>query len=333
MAWNHGFMITVVMIFQIVSGIVIAMFFTPTIYSAYQSIVLIIKEKYTGWMLYNTHTYGASFVFFFVYIHIFRGLYHSSYLYNSNLWISGCLLYVLLMAVGFMGYVLAWGEMSYWGATVITNLLSPVPNFLEWACGTIGTVGDATLKRFFVFHFLLGLFVLVGMVLHFFYLHSFSSSSPLGHMKSNTSVSFLPYSLIKDYFGLLIFGIVYYLQCFTTVSTLTHPDNTIEASGIVTPLHIVPEWYFLFFYGILKCVPNKNSGFLLMILSIVLPFIYVTPRKMMSLTIARITMSKPPHYIIMFCILTIIGGLLPSDFVISYSRVIILFLLLEHIYF
>lgn len=305
------------MVWQIVSGIILAIHFTATTAMAYKSLVAIIKEVYYGWLLYCVHSYGASFIFFFLYLHYFRGLYYSLFFYNPNVWITGCLLFVYLMAVGFLGYVIAWGEMSYWGATVITNLLTPIPNFLEWACGTVGSVGNATVKRFFIYHFILGIAIFAVIMIHFFYLHYYSSSNPYG-FNTNNKVSLFPYCLMKDAYGLFVIFACLSVQLFWTIFTLTHPDNTFEASGMSTPLHIVPEWYFLLQYGVLKSIPNKNTGALVMALSIFVPFLLVEARKYNSVN-GSIYNYKCVSMVI-FVYFLVIGGKLPSDVCVSYGR-------------
>merc|ERR1712212_505679 len=213
--WNMGFLLIIVIILQIITGILLALHYTPDINYAYYSVMHIIREVYYGWCLRYIHSNGASFVFALLFIHIGRGLYYGSHYYNPNTWFSGIIIFILLMVTAFMGYVLPWALMSFWAATVITNLLSPFPCLIEWVCGGF-YVSNPTLKRFFLFHFI------------------------------------LPFILIKDIFGLFIVITLYTLQLFLGIFSLSHPDNAFEVSGIVTPLHIVPEWYFLSFYSMLK---------------------------------------------------------------------------------
>ena len=327
--WGAGFTLAVVMVFQVISGLFLAMQYGTE--HAYQAVVYIMRDCFFGWNMYNMHSYGASFVFFFLYIHLFRGFYYGLFTFNPNVWLTGCIIFVYLMAVGFMGYVLAWGEMSYWGATVITNLLTPIPNFLEWACGTVGAVGVPTLKRFFVWHFLLGICIFIMMYIHFFYLHLYSSTHPYSHVSTNNRVSFFPFYLVKDGFGLMVMSVFLFIQLFWGVWTLTHPDNTFEASGMSTPLHIVPEWYFLLYYGILKSVPNKNTGFLVMIVSVIIPFALVETRRMIS--IMGSTMHFKNILLITFLYFLVIGGKLPSDVTVSYGRVMTInFLFVFYVY-
>jgi len=242
----------------------------PILYIRNQRSILLnfflIREVYYGWFLRYVHSSGASFVFMFLFIHIGRGLFYGSYFYNSNTWLTGIIILFLLIVIAFLGYVLPFGQMSFWGATVITNLLSPFPGVIEWLCGGY-CVHSPTIKRFFVFHFVLSFILLGFVVLHLFYLHFHSSNNPL-RINTNNKIPFFPYIFIKDFFSLIIILSCYVIQCHFGVSTLSHPDNALEACAFLTPLHIVPEWYFLCQYSILKAVPNKNGGFVMLILSV-----------------------------------------------------------------
>merc|ERR1711992_468380 len=215
--WNLGFLLGVAIMLQIVTGILLALHYTSDLNSAYFSIFFLIREVYYGWCLRYFHSSGASFVFLFLLLHLGRGIFFSSYFYNPNTWFSGIVLLFLLMAIAFMGYVLPFGQMSFWGATVITNLLSIFPSLIEWICGGY-SVHSPTLKRFFIFHFI------------------------------------FPFIFLKDFFGLVLVLCLYFLQTHFGVSTLSHPDNALEACALLTPLHIVPEWYFLCQYAMLKAV-------------------------------------------------------------------------------
>merc|ERR1711933_191695 len=239
------------------------------------------REVFYGWCLRYFHSRGASFVFLFLFLHLGRGMFYGSYFYNPNTWFSGILILFFLMAIAFLGYVLPFGQMSFWGATVITNLLSPFPSLIEWLCGGY-CVYSPTLKRFFLFHFILP-FILCGfIVLHLFYLHFHSSNNPL-RLNTNNKIPFFPFIFIKDFFGLILILTLYFLQTNFGVSTLSHPDNALEACALLTPLHIVPEWYFLCQYSMLKAVPNKNAGFIILLTSILLLFIFGEIRNLSSL--------------------------------------------------
>merc|ERR1712170_338371 len=219
------------------------------------------------------------------------------------------------MAIAFMGYVLPFGQMSFWGATVITNLLSPFPSLVEWICGGY-CVHNPTLKRFFLFHFLLP-FLLCGFaVLHLFYLHFLSSLNPLMN-STNNKIPFFPFILIKDFFGLILILCLYFLQTHFGVSSLSHPDNALEACALLTPLHIVPEWYFLCQYAILKAVPNKNAGFIILLTSILALFFFMRSVSV-SYYFIVFTCSRFNGFYLSFWFLTVIsfvwiGGQFPQD--------------------
>merc|ERR1711963_773004 len=265
------------------TGILLSLHYTSDIHSAYYSVMHIIREVYYGSSLRFLHSSGASFVFLVLFIHVARAISYGSNFYNPNTWFSGIVLFLLLMVTAFMGYVLPWGQMSFWGATVITNLLSPFPCVIEWVCGG-HYVYNPTLKRFFIFHFLLP-FILCGFtILHIFYLHLLSSNNPLRN-STNNKIPFFPFIFQKDVFGLIIVLTIYFLQTNFGISSLSHPDNALEACPLLTPLHIVPEWYFLCQYAMLKAVPNKNSGFIILLTSILLLFIFGEIRNITSLVL------------------------------------------------
>merc|ERR1712023_300732 len=270
--WNLGFLLGVAIMLQIVTGIFLSLYYTSDINSAYFSVFFLIREVYYGWCLRYFHSSGASFVFLFLVLHLGRALFYGSYFFLSNTWFSGILLLFLLMAIAFMGYVLPFGQMSFWGATVITNLLSPFPSLVEWVCGGY-CVHNPTLKRFFLFHFQFPFLVCALLFLHPFCLHFHSSSNPL-RLNTNNKISFFPFIFQKDFFGFILVLCLYFLQTHFGVSSLSHPDNALEACGLLTPLHIVPEWYFLCQYAMLKAVPNKNAGFIILLTSIFTLFFF-----------------------------------------------------------
>merc|ERR1712134_114557 len=241
--WNLGFLLGITILLQMITGILLSLHYTSDINSAYYSVMHIVREVYYGWCLRFIHSSGASFVFLVLFIHVARAISYGSNFYNPNTWFSGIVLFLFLMAIAFMGYVLPFGQMSFWGATVITNLLSPFPSLIEWVSGGY-CVLSPTLKRFFLFHFQLP-FLLCGFaVLHLFYLHFLSSNNPLRN-STNNKIPFFPFILQKDLFGLILILCLYFLQTHFGVSSLSHPDNALEACALLTPLHIVPEWYFL----------------------------------------------------------------------------------------
>ena len=258
--WNFGAIAMTMLILMIVTGIVLAMHYTPHTGEAFNSVERIMRDVNWGWMIRYMHMNGASFFFIAVYIHICRGMYYGSYKKPRELlWILGVLIFLLMMATAFMGYVLPWGQMSYWGATVITGFFSAIPVIGEdiqtWLLGGF-TVDNATLNRFFSLHYLLP-FLIVGVVfLHIWALHVSGSNNPTGiePQSNKDTLPFHPFYTTKDTFGLLVFLLFYVAITFWAPNVLGHPDNYIEANPMVTPAHIVPEWYFLPFYAILRAV-------------------------------------------------------------------------------
>jgi ubiquinol-cytochrome c reductase cytochrome b subunit len=278
--WNFGAILTFMLAAQIVTGIVLAMNYTPQVDLAMGSVEHIMRNVNYGWLLRYLHSTGASLFFFAVYVHIFRGLYYGSYKEPREvLWILGVIIFLLMMATAFMGYVLPWGQMSFWAATVITNLFSAIP-LVGDAIHTllIGgfAVDNATLNRFFSLHYLLPFMIAGVVVLHIWALHVPGNGNPTGvPVKSEQdTVPFHPYYTIKDFFGLSVFLILFAWLVFYIPNYLGHPDNYIAANPLQTPAHIVPEWYFLPFYAILRAIPNKLLGVIAMFSSIaVLAFV------------------------------------------------------------
>jgi quinol-cytochrome oxidoreductase complex cytochrome b subunit len=268
--WTFGSLAGVMLVVQIVTGIVLAMHYTPHVDMAFDSVEHIMRDVNYGWLLRYMHANGASMFFIVVYLHIFRGMYYGSYKAPRELlWWLGLVIFLLMMATAFMGYVLPWGQMSFWGATVITNLFGALPivgeSIVSWLWGGFA-VDNPTLNRFFSLHYLLP-FVIVGVViLHIWALHTNGSNNPTGiEIKDKQdSIPFHPYYTVKDLFGLAIFLIIFSAFLFYAPNYLGHPDNYIPANPLVTPAHIVPEWYFLPFYAVLRAVPDKLGGVLLM---------------------------------------------------------------------
>jgi ubiquinol-cytochrome c reductase cytochrome b/c1 subunit len=277
--WNFGSLAGIMLVIMILSGVFLAMAYTPHKDMAFDSVERIMRDVNWGWLLRYIHMNGASMFFVVTYIHIFRGLYYGSYKEPRELlWMLGVVILLLMMATAFMGYVLPWGQMSYWGATVITNLFSAIPVVgdsivtLLWG-GFV--VDNPTLNRFFSLHYLLP-FVLVGVVvLHLVALHQHGSNNPLGIDRKGPqdSIPFHPYYTVKDLFGLFVFLLVYAAFVFFAPNLLGDPANYIPANSLSTPEHIVPEWYFLPFYAILRSVPNKLFGVVLMFGSILILFV------------------------------------------------------------
>merc|ERR1712050_311180 len=279
--WNFGFLLGVAILLQIITGIFLALHYTSDLNSAYSSLFFLIREIFYGWCLRYLHSSGASFVFLFLFLHLGRAIFYGSYFYNPNTWFSGILILFLLMAIAFMGYVLPFGQMSFWRATVITNLLSPFPSLIEWVSGGY-CVHSPTLKRFFIFHFQLPFLLCALLLLHLFYLHFHSSSNPL-RLNTNNKIPFFPFIFLKDFFGFILVLCLYFLQTHFGVCSLSHPDNALEACALLTPLHIVPEWYFLCQYAMLKAVPNKNAGFIILLTSILVLFFFGEIRNLTTL--------------------------------------------------
>jgi ubiquinol-cytochrome c reductase cytochrome b subunit len=279
--WSFGSTAGLCLVIQILTGILLAMHYTPHIDLAFSSVEHIMSDVNNGWLIRYVHANGASMFFIVVYSHIFRGLYYGSYMYpREKLWMSGVIIFLLMMATAFMGYVLPWGQMSFWGATVITNLFSAIPfvgsSIVEWLWGGF-CVSNATLNRFFSLHYLMP-FLIAGLVLvHLSLLHKDGSNNPLGINTNVDTVSFYPYFYVKDLFSFLILVLFFSLFLFFYPNVLGHADNYIPANPLSTPAHIVPEWYFLPFYAILRSIPDKLGGVVAMISAILilllLPFI------------------------------------------------------------
>ncbi len=268
--WTFGAILSMMLALQILTGVILAMHYTPYADMAFRSVESIVRDVNYGWLLRNMHASGASMFFLAVYIHMFRGLYYGSYKEPREiLWILGVIIYLLMMATGFMGYVLPWGQMSFWGATVITNLFSAIPYFGESIVTLLWggySVGNPTLNRFFSLHYLLP-FVIAGVVvLHVWALHVAGQNNPAGvePKTEKDTVPFTPYATIKDTFGVSCFMLFFAWFIFYMPNYLGDADNYIPANPGVTPPHIVPEWYYLPFYAILRSIPNKLAGVIAM---------------------------------------------------------------------
>ena len=277
--WNFGSLAGISLVIMIVTGIVLAMSYTPHVDYAFQSVERIMRDVNHGWLIRYIHMNGASFFFIVVFIHIFRGLYYGSYKAPRELlWILGVLILLLMMATAFMGYVLPWGQMSFWGATVITNLFSAIPlvgdSIVTLLWGGF-SVDNPTLNRFFALHYLMPFLIVGVVILRLVALHRFGSNNPIGIDPSGPqdTVPFHPYYTIKDFFGLSIFLSFFAATIFFFPNFMGHPDNYIPANPMQTPAHIVPEWYFLPFYAILRAVPDKLGGVLAMFGAIAVLFI------------------------------------------------------------
>jgi len=279
--WSFGSTAGICLVIQIITGIFLAMHYTPHVDLAFMSVEHIMRDVNNGWLIRYMHANGASMFFIVVYSHIFRGLYFGSYMYpRGRLWMSGVIIFLLMMATAFMGYVLPWGQMSFWGATVITNLFSAVPfvggAIVEWLWGGF-SVDNATLNRFFSLHYLMPFIIAALTLVHLALLHEEGSNNPIGINTNVDTISFYPYFYVKDllaFFALILF---FSFFLFMYPNALGHSDNYIPANSLVTPPHIVPEWYFLPFYAILRSIPDKLGGVVAMVSAILvlllLPFI------------------------------------------------------------
>lgn len=278
--WNFGFLALVCLVFQIITGIILAMHYTPHVELAFFSVEHLMRDVNYGYFLRYAHANGASAFFFIVYLHLLKGLYYGSFTYPRQiLWSSGVLILLAMIATAFMGYVLPWGQMSFWAATVITNLFSSIPyigvDLVYWLWGGF-SIDNPTLNRFFSLHYLLP-FVILGLVIfHLVCLHNWGSNNPLGLNSKVDMFSFTPFFFIKDFSYLNFFLLISCIFIFFSPNYLGHPDNYILANPLVTPNHIVPEWYFLPFYAILRALPDKLLGTIFLVLSILvmlaLPF-------------------------------------------------------------
>ena len=255
---------------------------------AFNSVFHIVRDVNNGWLIRYIHANGASFFFIFVYVHIAKAIYYGGYL-RVSLWISGIAIFFIMMGTAFLGYVLPWGQMSFWGATVITNFASAIPyigkNIVYWVWGGF-SVGAPTLSRFFAFHFILPFILSAMVIIHLILLHVNGSSNPLGLKNNYDFTSFHPYFLVKDLHGLVIASIFFSIIIFWFPNYLGDAENFIQANPLVTPVHIVPEWYFLFAYAILRWVPNKLLGLICLVLSILalclLPFLHTSRKQSLS---------------------------------------------------
>jgi ubiquinol-cytochrome c reductase cytochrome b subunit len=282
--YGFGSLLGLVLVLQILTGVFLAMHYAPHIDLAFNSVEHIMRDVNYGWLVRYAHSNGASFFFICVYIHIARGLYYGSYTKpRTGLWTVGVIIYFIMMGTAFLGYVLPWGQMSFWGATVITNFASAIPyvgkDIVYYVWGGF-SVDNPTLNRFFSLHFLLP-FILVALVMiHLIFLHVHGSNNPLGISSNMDKLPIHPYFMYKDYVGVVVFAIAFSFVVFFYPNVLGHSDNYIPANPLVTPEHIVPEWYFLPFYAILRSIPDKLGGVLAMIAAIlillILPFFHVS---------------------------------------------------------
>jgi len=272
--WSYGSTAGICLAIQIVTGVLLAMHYCPQLDLAYASVEHIMTNVKYGWLIRYTHANGASMFFIIVYCHIFRGIYYGSYMFpRGRLWATGILIFLMMMATAFLGYVLPWGQMSFWGATVITNLFSAIPfvgqSIVEWLWGGF-SVSNATLNRFYSFHYFLPFLTVSIVMSHLGVLHQDGSNNPLGINKNADLITFYPYFYVKDLFSFFILILVLSFFVFFYPNVLGHSDNYIPGNPLSTPAHIVPEWYFLPFYAILRSIPNKLGGVIAMFLAIII---------------------------------------------------------------
>ena len=276
--WNFGSLLGLCLGVQIVTGLFLAIHYTANVDLAFSRVAHICRDVNYGWLLRTTHANGASFFFICLYLHTGRGIYYGSYLFLHT-WSIGVIIIFLVIGTAFLGYVLPWGQMSFWGATVITNLASAIPyvgtDLVQWLWGGFA-VDNATLTRFFTFHFLLPFIIAAAVIVHLLFLHQTGSNNPLGLPNNIDKIPFHHYFTLKDVFGILVIIIALLLLTLLDPYLLGDPDNFIPANPLVTPAHIQPEWYFLFAYAILRSIPNKLGGVVSLVLSIaillILPF-------------------------------------------------------------
>nr|UQS80549.1 cytochrome b [Convexana sp. 1 JW-2022a] len=280
--WNFGSILGICLMIQLISGIFLSMHYTGNIEIAFNSVSHITRDVNYGWLMRTLHSNGASMFFVCLYLHTGRGMYYGSYKFMKT-WFMGMIIMLMTMATAFLGYVLPWGQMSFWGATVITNLLSAIPYIgsmlVNWLWGGF-SVDNATLSRFFSLHFMLPFIIMMLTIIHLFFLHSTGSNNPIGLNSNMDKIPFHPYFSIKDIMGFSIMLSMLLIINLMEPYMLSDPDNFIHANPMITPIHIQPEWYFLFAYAILRSIPNKLGGVMALFSSILILMIMPFSMKM-----------------------------------------------------
>nr|ATB18313.1 cytochrome b [Proechimys guairae] len=310
--WNFGSLLGVCLMLQIITGLFLAMHYTADTTTAFSSVTHICRDVNNGWLIRYAHANGASMFFIFLYFHIGRGIYYGSYTFMET-WNIGVILLFAVMATAFMGYVLPWGQMSFWGATVITNLLSAIPyigpTLVEWIWGGF-SVDKATLTRFFAFHFILPFIITAMVMIHLLFLHETGSNNPSGLNSNSDKIPFHPYYTIKDILGLMFMLLFLMMLILFTPDLLGDPDNYTPANPLNTPPHIKPEWYFLFAYAILRSIPNKLGGVLALVFSILILMLFpmMHMSKQRSMTFRPLSQCLLWILVANLIILTWIGG-------------------------
>ena len=312
--WNGGSILGVLLVFQILTGLFLSMHYTADMVTTFSSVIHTIRDAPIGWLFRNLHANGASLFFVFIYIHIGRGLYYQRYITQPHTWIVGVTILFVSIGTAFLGYVLPWGQISFWGATVITNLLSAIPylgpSTVEWIWGGF-SVGQSTLNRFFSLHFILP-FLIGGLsLLHLIFLHEKGSTNPLGDLNHIRKIPFHPYFTWKDIVGFLVLiGIIVVLGFFMP-TVLGDPENFIPANSMVTPVHIIPEWYFLFAYAILRSIPRKLGGVIALVISIAVLYFLPLAGQIKGVVPTAFSITYQLIYwvlIVMFILLTWLGA-------------------------
>lgn len=310
--WNFGSLLGLCLGIQIITGLFLAIHFTANIDLAFSRVVHICRDVNYGWLLRTLHANGASFFFICLYLHIGRGIYYGSYNLHET-WSVGVLILFLTIATAFLGYVLPWGQISFWGATVITNLLSAIPylgtDIVQWLWGGFA-VDNATLTRFFTLHFLLPFVIAAFVIIHLLFLHQTGSNNPLGINSNIDKIPFHPYFTLKDLLGFLIITILLIILTLANPYLLGDPENFTPANPLVTPVHIQPEWYFLFAYAILRSIPNKLGGVIALVISIAILFIipFTNKKKIQSLQFYPINKTLFWSFTVVVILLTWIGA-------------------------
>lgn len=310
--WNFGSLLGIFLTIQILRGFFLSIHYCPNTTYAFNRIIHIIQDINLGWLLHNIHINGASIFFICIYTHIGRGLYYSSFKL-TNTWIVGVSIYIISIATAFLGYVLPWGQISFWGATVITNLISTIPYIgnitVQWIWGGF-SINNATLNRFYSIHFIIPFIILFIVIIHLFFLHQSGSSNPMGLNRNLNKIYFHPYFTLKDILGFIIIIFLFIIINLEYPYIFRDPDNFTSANPIITPLHIQPEWYFLFAYGILRSIPNKLGGVIALISSIIILYLtpFFNPRLLNSLSFYPLNQLFYWIYINTFLLLTWSGA-------------------------
>ena len=310
--WNFGSLLGLCLVIQIVTGLFLSIHYTPHVDIAFSSVIHITRDVNYGWLLRNVHANGGSAFFLCLYVHIGRGIYYGSYILIET-WNVGIVLFILVIATAFIGYVLPWGQIRFWGATVITNLFRAIPyigkSLVEWLWGGFA-VDNATLNRFFALHFILPFVTVALVVIHFLFLHQTGSNNPTGLSSDIQKIPFHQYYSSKDLFGFIILLLILGLISTLTPNLLTDPENFIPANPLITPIHIQPEWYFLWLYAILRSIPNKLGGVIALAAALLIPFTLPLIFKSNRLGSAFYPIKQPIFWylVTVLILLTWIGG-------------------------